>query len=164
MEGIVNRRRSTGQTTLVKKLGVLDGRPLASDRKRPSKKQLCATQGGMQLYVVAKIKGRHLRTMIDSGATGNFMTRKVADTQGLLTQRKADPYPLLVVDGEPISSNNGMVTHETVPLEMVMLRGHKETIQFDIVNMDNHACILGVPWLRRHNPQIDWWVEKIVMS
>ena len=102
--------------------------------------------------------------MIDSGATGNFMTKKVADTQGFRTQLKNKPYPLMVVDREPISTNKGMVTHETVPLEMVMLRGHKETIQFDIVHMDNHACILGVPWLKKHNPQINWWEEKIVMS
>ena len=120
--------------------------------------------GSMQLYVVAKIRGRHLRAMIDSGATGNFMTEKVANEKGLQLRLKSEPYPLLVVDGEPISTNQGMVTHETVPLEMVMLRGHKETIQFDIVHMDNHACILGVPWLKKHNPQIDWWEEKIVMS
>ncbi|KFY32304.1 hypothetical protein V493_00324, partial [Pseudogymnoascus sp. VKM F-4281 (FW-2241)] len=132
-------------TTPVKKLGVLDGRPPPSDTKRPSTNQLCATMGSMQLYVVAKVQKRHLRAMIDSGATGNFMTKRVADTQGFRTQTKAKPYPLMVVDGEPISSNDGMVTLETVLLEMVMLRGHKETIQFDIVHMDNHACILGVP-------------------
>ncbi|KFY32532.1 hypothetical protein V493_00108 [Pseudogymnoascus sp. VKM F-4281 (FW-2241)] len=46
--------------------------------------------------------------MIDSGATGNFMTKKVADTQGFWTQTKTNPYPLMVVDGEPISSNDGI--------------------------------------------------------
>jgi hypothetical protein len=90
--------------------------------------------------------------MIDSRATGNFITKKVADTQGFKMQLKAHPYLLMVVDGESISTNEGMVTYETVPLEMVMLRGHKETIQFDIIYMDNHACILSVPWLKKHNP------------
>jgi hypothetical protein len=65
---------------------------------------------------------------------------------------KTDPYPLIVVDREPISTNEGIVTHKTVPLEMVMLRRHKETIQFDIVHIDNHACILSMLWLRKHNP------------
>ena len=102
--------------------------------------------------------------MINLGATGNFITKKVADTQGFRTQLKNKPYPLMVVDGEPISTNKGMVTHETVLLEMVMLRRHKETIQFDIVHMDNHACILGILWLKKHNPQINWWEENIVMS
>jgi hypothetical protein len=34
----------------------------------------------------------------------------------------------MVVDREPILTNKGIVTYKTVPLEMVMLRGHKETI------------------------------------
>ena len=60
------------------------------------------------------------------------------------------------MDGEAISSNNGMVTQETVPLTMVTLRGHMEQIQFDVINMENHAMILGMPWLKRHNPRVDW--------
>jgi len=71
-------------------------------------------------------------------------------------QLKKEPYPLFVVDGEAISSNNGMVTQETVPLTMVTLRGHTEQIQFDVINMENHAMILGMPWLKRHNPRVDW--------
>ncbi|KFY82312.1 hypothetical protein V498_08626 [Pseudogymnoascus sp. VKM F-4517 (FW-2822)] len=146
------------------KLGVLDGRPPASDKKRPSTKQLCATEGGTHLYVIARIQKQHLRVMIDSGATGNFMTKKVANERGFGTQLKANPCLLLVVDREPISTNGGMVTHETVPLVMTMLHGHKETIQFDIVHMDNHACILGVPWLKKHNPRIDWKDETVELS
>ncbi|MGH2639282.1 MAG: retropepsin-like aspartic protease [Rhabdochlamydiaceae bacterium] len=116
------------------------------------------------MFIVAKIQKRYIRIMIDSGATGNFITEKVATACGFLIQRKKDPYPLMVVDGEPISSNNGMVTHETVAMEMVMLQGHREMMQFDIINMGNHACILGVPWLRKHNPQVNWRDDTIVMS
>src|SRR3979411_3004296 len=57
-----------------------------------------------------------------------------------------------------------MVTHETIPLEMIMLRGHKEEIQFDIVEMDSHASILGMPWLKKQNPQIDWCGERVIMN
>jgi len=60
-------------------------------------------------------------------------------------QTKKEPYPLFVVDGEVISSNNGMVTQETVLLTMVTLRGHTEQIQFDIINIENHAMILSMP-------------------
>ncbi|MBN6743054.1 hypothetical protein JKG47_21715 [Acidithiobacillus sp. MC6.1] len=57
-----------------------------------------------------------------------------------------------------------MVTHETDVLNMEMLRGHVEEIQFDLVAMGTHAVILGMPWLRFHNPQIDWWKERITMN
>ena len=79
------------------------------------------------------------------------MTAKIATEKGFLLQRKTKPYPLFAIDGQ-ISSNGGMVTHETIPLEMIMLRGHKEEIQFDIVDMNSHAYILGMPWLKKHNP------------
>src|SRR5690554_5986640 len=103
---------SRTECNTVKKLGVLDGRPPASDIKRPSSRhQLCATRGGTQLYVVARIQKRHLRAMIDSGAMGNFMTEKVAMTHGFRMQTKQQPYALKVVDGQPISTNQGMVTH-----------------------------------------------------
>jgi len=83
--------------------------------------------------------------MLDSRATGNFMTAKIAMENGFQLQLKKEPYPLFVVDGEAISSNNSMVTQETVPLTMVTLRGHIEQIQFDVINMENHAMILGMP-------------------
>ena len=60
-------------------------------------------------------------------------------------QLKKEPYPLFVVDGEAISSNDGIVTQETVPLTIVTLQGHIEQIQFNIINMENHAMILSMP-------------------
>jgi len=66
--------------------------------------------------------------MLDSRATGNFMTAKVAMENGFQLQLKKEPYPLFIVDGEAISSNNGIVRQEMVPLTMVTLRGHIEQI------------------------------------
>jgi hypothetical protein len=83
--------------------------------------------------------------MIDSGATSNFMSAKLTTEKGFRTQKKERPYPLFVVDGEPISSNGGMVTHETVPMTMTTLQGHKEEIKFDIVHVMNEGCILRMP-------------------
>ena len=48
--------------------------------------------------------------MLDLGATGNFMTQKIVEEWGYELQAKAAPYELMVVDGEPISTNHGMVT------------------------------------------------------
>jgi hypothetical protein len=48
--------------------------------------------------------------MLDSGATGNFMTQRIASEQGYQLRRKTEPYELMVVDGELISTNDGKVT------------------------------------------------------
>ena len=66
--------------------------------------------------------------MLDSRATGNFMTAKVAMENSFQLQLKKEPYPLFIVDGEAISSNDGIVTQEIVPLTMVTLRGYTEQI------------------------------------
>ena len=102
--------------------------------------------------------------MVDSGATGNFLDIKEAEKHGIKGVKKEQPYQLLVVDGEAIGSNKGMVTHETNRLTMKMLKGHTEEIQFDLVAMGNHVVILGMPWLKTHNPQIDWWNERITLN
>ena len=65
--------------------------------------------------------------MIDSRVTGNFITAKIAIEKGFLLQRKIKLYLLFAIDGQ-ISLNGGMVMHETIPLEMIMLQGHKEEI------------------------------------
>jgi hypothetical protein len=59
--------------------------------------------------------------MIDLGVIGNFMTKKVVDMQGFKMQWKSKLYLLMVVDGEPILTNDRMVTYEIVLLEMIIL-------------------------------------------
>jgi len=102
--------------------------------------------------------------MIDSGATGNFIDTQVATDNGFKVLAKHEPYSLYLVDGDTIGSNKGRVTHETDRVTMKMLKGHTEEIQLDLVALGTHSVILGVPWLKAHNPQIDWWKERIILN
>ena len=102
--------------------------------------------------------------MIDSRATGNFIDTRIALEQGFRIRQKRRPYPLLAVDGGEIGTTRGMVTHETDILRLEILQEHAKDINFNIIAMGIHAVILGMPWLRFHNPQIDWWRERITMS
>jgi hypothetical protein len=125
---------------------------------------LNAAGKGRQIFLNIRIKGQTLRALIDSGATGNFIDARIVAQKGYKALRKEAPYQLLLVDGGEIGSNEGMVTHETEELSMTVLRGHTEDIQFDIVAMGTHKVVLGMPWLRFHNPQIDWAGERITMN
>jgi len=40
-----------------------------------------------------------------------------------------------------------------IPME---IQQHSEKIQFDIMGISNHNVVLGIPWLRKHNPTINW--------
>lgn len=90
--------------------------------------------------------------MIDSGATGNFIHPVIVSDFGFVTTPKQIIRPLHTVDGSPIQG--GSVTHE-VRLRLD-IDGHTEDISLDVANIRDNDIILGLPWLKRHNPIIDW--------
>ena len=89
--------------------------------------------------------------MIDSGATGNFVSRSFVKRNGIATQEKNDGYELIAVDGSSLPS----VDSETIPLPMAIQRHHEE-ITLDVLDTAGHDVVLGMPWLEKHNPVIDW--------
>jgi RNase H-like domain found in reverse transcriptase/Reverse transcriptase (RNA-dependent DNA polymerase)/Integrase zinc binding domain/Aspartyl protease/Chromo (CHRromatin Organisation MOdifier) domain len=100
-------------------------------------------------------KGKTANAMIDSGATGNFISAEWVRQNQVHLQRKRKPYYLTVADGSEMPTNDGRVALETEPLRVVSQQHHM-TIAFDVVRLANHDIILGMPWLRQQNPQINW--------
>ena len=92
--------------------------------------------------------------MIDSGATGNFMSRKLATNHQIPGLPKKRPYQLTVVDGTPLNQDEGMVKKETLPLINQIHGEDLGRITFDLVSIP-HEVILGIPWLEKVNPSID---------
>ena len=91
--------------------------------------------------------------MIDSGATGSFIDHKFINQHNIPVIQKDAPVSLSVIDGRSISS--GAVTHNTIPLNLKIL-DHEESMSLDVTHLGNYPIILGIPWLRLHNPQITW--------
>lgn len=96
--------------------------------------------------------------MIDSGATGNFISHKAILRLGLREQEKKQKYSLRLIDGTEIGY--GKVTHETQETTM-RLDAHSELINFDITDTGTDEIVLGIPWLRIHNPTINWTTGKL---
>jgi hypothetical protein len=105
--------------------------------------------------------------MIDSGATGNFMSTKFAQENNIPTAKREDAYSLSAINGTKISSSidqsktQKLVDKMTRPLPMAIGKHHEE-ITFDLIGIANHEVVLGIPWLRKHNPTIDWAKGKLV--
>ena len=78
--------------------------------------------------------------MIDSGATGNFMSQRFVKSKGIATQEKNDGYELIAVDGSRLPD----VDSETIPLPMAIQQHHEE-ITFNISDMASHDVVLGMP-------------------
>jgi len=98
-----------------------------------------------------------INAMFDSGATEDFMDGEVSDKNGIKMIKAKNPRDIYLADGKP--SAMGPVTHMTkVPMDM---SSHKELATFQVANLHNYEVILGMPWLREHNPTIDWNEERI---
>ena len=79
------------------------------------------------------------------------MSEKFAKRNGIATRTKENGYELIAVDGSSLPD----VDNETIPLPLA-LQSHHEEIVLDITDMASHDVVLGMPWLKKHNPVINW--------
>ena len=97
--------------------------------------------------------------LIDSGAQGNFIDKRLVRSSGLKTETLYPPIETLNVDG---SKNSGGIVDEHTWLK-VILEDQAYWLQFYITNLGSDHLILGDPWLQMANPQINWprWAVRI---
>lgn len=94
------------------------------------------------------------RALVDSGATRSFIDFSMADLLPHLRRKLPTDIPLHLFDGEPTSAGN--LTHEIVDTITFNDGTHHEW-SFLITRLDPSATIvLGLPWLRHFNPEINW--------
>jgi len=92
-----------------------------------------------------------INAMIPSGATEDFIDREVFNKHGTKMIKAKCPLEIYLADREP--SAMGPVTHMTqVSMD---ISSHRELAPFQMANLQNHKVILGMPWLREHNPTMD---------
>ena len=101
-----------------------------------------------------KLNGTRMQALVDSGSQANYVSAHVVARAGLEVQRKQQPYPLHVANGEPMP-NESEITHEVRQVTL-SIQEHVEEIDLDVIGLATHDIILGLPWLRKHNPRIDW--------
>ena len=98
-----------------------------------------------------------LAALVDSGAEASIMDTELAHQLGLESHRLTPPIPARALDGHLL----GTVTHVTTPISMTLSGNHCETIQFHLLCSPGQPLILGYPWLRRHNPHLDWATGEV---
>ena len=105
-------------------------------------------------------KGISVKALLDSGAMGLFMSKKLAERQGFKLERLAKPIKVRNVD----RSNNqgGSITHK-VEVNLYY-RGHIERVRMDMCELGKTDVILGMPWLAAHNPEINWETGKVKIT
>ena len=127
----------------------------------------------MEAGSIAKLDGHHLiikytiehsscsldtHLLVDCGASGfTFIDKDYAQRHNLPLHSLKDPRRLEVIDGQTIDS--GDITH--VAKVGLDINGHREQLSAFVTKLGHYPLVLGIPWLRHHNPRIDWEKDSI---
>ena len=96
---------------------------------------------------------------IDSGSSGSHISDIFSKRHSLPCTAKTFSVPIFTVDDRPLSS--GLLTHDVITQAKV--RNHIEIIRLGIVTMP-YPVLLGLNWLKQHNPAIDWARGRLALS
>ena len=105
-------------------------------------------------------EGITVEALLDSGATGLVMSSEFARKKGFKLKKLERPMQVRNVDG---SFNREEPIENTVEVN-VYYKGHVERTEIDVIGGQKWGVILGMPWLERHNPEIDWKTEEVKMT
>ena len=97
--------------------------------------------------------------LLDSEATGLVMSEEFARKHKFRRTELERPVYVRNVDG---MFNYVGPIRDTVEVEIFFKR-HKEKTSIDVMGGQKWSVILGMPWLRRHNPEIDWRTGEVKM-
>jgi hypothetical protein len=97
---------------------------------------------------------------VDCGATGIFIDCEYVKSNQLPTKKLSRPISVFNVDGSP---NEGGSITEVVEL-VIRYDKHSEQGLFAVTNLGRQNLILGITWLKEHNPEIDWRTGKVEMT
>ena len=90
--------------------------------------------------------------MIDSGATGIFINESMVNEHQLHRRLLKDPIRISNIDGSANSA--GLLTH-FVRMN-ITVGAHTSSIDMLVTNLGPKPLILGLPWLEKVNPLINW--------
>jgi len=105
-------------------------------------------------------EGITMEALLDSGATGLVMSSEFAKKQGFKLKKLERPIQVRNVDR---SYNREGPIENTVEVN-IYYKGHTERTEIDVIGGQKWSVILGMLWLARHNPEIDWKMGEVKMT
>jgi hypothetical protein len=119
-----------------------------------------STELNLHLESISSHHSMGVTALLDSGATGLFIDSDFIHAKNLTTDKLPRPVPVYNIDG---TLNEGGHIKETVDL-IVHYQDHTERATFYVTALGGVPVILGHPWLKQHNPEINWKTGEVIMS
>ncbi|KAF9801177.1 hypothetical protein IEO21_10191 [Rhodonia placenta] len=98
--------------------------------------------------------------MVDSGATTKFINKHFIMENRVRTRKLKEPILLYNIDGT--LNKDGSIS-EVAVLQM-QIGDHVEKTVFTVMDIGPEDVIVGLDWLREHNPEIDWESGSLKLS
>ena len=88
----------------------------------------------------------------------SFMDWRLAKQLGVRLFPLPSPLEASSLDGRLLCT----VTHHSQPIQLIMAKGHSEFLSCLLYCSPAHPLLLGLPWLSKHNPHINWSSGEIL--
>ena len=105
-------------------------------------------------------EGITVKALLDSGATGMFMDKRMVARHGFKLQKLERLLMVRNMDGT--NNSEGAIIHQVEC--NVYYKGYVERMRMDICDLGKTEVILGMPWLAAHNPEINWETGEVKMT
>jgi len=105
-------------------------------------------------------EGITVEALLDSGATGIVMSSEFTGKQGFKLKKLERPMQVRNVDG---TLNKEGPIKNTVEVNLYF-KGHVERTEIDIIGGQKWSVIIGMPWLARHNLEVNWRTGEVKMT
>jgi len=86
-------------------------------------------------------KGITIKALLDSGATGIFMDKRMAARHGFKLQKLKRP--IIVKNVDETNNSGEAITHQVK--YNIYYKGHIERIRIDVCDLEKTEVILGIP-------------------
>lgn len=102
------------------------------------------------LKLAGTLHNHPVSILIDSGASSNFINSNFLHRHNLPSETSALTHQITLADGSHQLSN--LITKRTP----IQIGSYRDRLRFVALPLEGHDLILGMPWLRRCQPHIDW--------
>ena len=130
------------------------------ERKEKKEKLLREVTVKIGLKQEKEEEGVVTEALLDSRATGLVISEEFAKRHKFKRTKLERPVYVRNVDS---TLNYAGPIIDTVEVK-IFFKGHKERSSIDVIRGQKWSVILGIPWLRCYNPEIDWKTEEVKMT
>jgi hypothetical protein len=96
-------------------------------------------------------------TLVDTGSSCNFISESFVKQHNIKTQPVTKTYDVELADGAKHQCQR-MVKHARVELSPCQ---HASLVDLVVLPLSGYQCILGMPWLKQHQPRMDFQNKSI---